>query len=1095
MPSLPPLPFQKVLIANRGEIAIRIARAAAELGMRTVGLYATDDAGALHWRRTDEAVALEQAGSAAYLDMEAVIEAARQTGCDAVHPGYGFLSESAAFARRCAQAGLAFVGPSPETLDLLGDKARARQLALDHGVPIAAGLSRAVSLEEAQAFLRELGAGSSVMIKAIAGGGGRGMRVVGDPDTMPAAYAAARSEAKAAFGSDEVYVEALIVPARHIEVQLIGDAAGQVAHLHERECSLQRRQQKLIEFAPALCLPPELRARMTEAAVRLGRAAGVQTLCTMEFLVGADGGFFFMEANPRLQVEHTVTEAVLGIDLVQAQFRLAAGETLDNLGLGQPDIPAPRGLAVQVRVNMERIDPQGMAHATVGRLTSFEAPGGAGVRVDTCARGGWAPSARFDSLLAKLIVHVPTARLEDLLLRTRRALAEFRIEGVQTNRDFLRAVLADTDVTAGRFDTRFVERHGQRLAQAMERLPRPAEEPACTPEDRPGGGVAVVDVPDGAVAVVAPSGGTLVRMAVAPGDGVQQGQLLCVIESMKMEHAVLAPASGIVLALLAESGQSVPAGDALVFLRPQAVDRSAQGVADPEDDALAAQRLETMRDRKSRLLDGAREAAVARQRQRRALTARERLARLCDHDSFVEIGSLVAAEGADFAPADALIVGHARIDGRPVVVLSQDFTVLGGSNGPLGRSKMVRALQMARINGMPVVQLLDGGGHRIQEGQSSRSYASSTPVFQEFARLSGWVPMVSAVMGVGFAGNTNFCAMADLVIMVRGQSEMGLAGPALVKAGTGETITGQALGGAAVQVDRNGLADLAVDNEASALDAIRRFLALLPSNARAVPPPADQVVAPDAARLSQLVPANTRKTYDMREVVAHIADTGSVFEIKPTHGTNIVTSLGRLDGRAVGFIGNQPLVRSGMIDSPAAEKAARFIGLCDAFGLPLIYLIDVPGMSIGSEAERSLLGRRSAKMLHELGHATVPRASVVLRKGYGLGYVAMCGGRGFEPDACLAWPTAEICAMSIEGSVDVAFRKQFQDAPDPAARRQELIEEIRARIGAVQAAEGFGIDDVIEPAQTRQRLIATFAQAPARRQSSMPPKFRSIAPI
>jgi propionyl-CoA carboxylase beta chain len=399
------------------------------------------------------------------------------------------------------------------------------------------------------------------------------------------------------------------------------------------------------------------------------------------------------------------------------------------------------------------------------------------------------------------------------------------------------------------------------------------------------------------------------------------------------------------------------------------------------------------------------------------------------------------------------------------------------------------------MNGTPVVMLFDGGGHRIQEGQNSRQFSGSTTVFQEFSRLSGWVPVVSAVLGAGFAANTNYCAMSDYVIMVRGLAEMGLAGPALVKAGTGETISGQALGGAAVQVDRNGLADLAVDSEDEAFAAIRRFLSFLPANARAEPASCEAAPPPQGADVASVVPANTRIAYDMREVVARIADTDSVFELKPTHGANIVTSFARLAGRPVGFIGNQPLVQGGMIDSAAAEKAARFIAQCDAYGLPLIYLVDVPGMSIGSAAERTTLGRRSAKLLYELGHATVPRISVVLRKGYGLGYVAMCGGRGFDPDACFAWPTAEICAMSIEGSVDVAYRKQVANAPDPAAKRHELIAGIRARVSAVQAAEGFGIDDVIEPAQTRERLIEVLAQAPRRREPSMPPKFRSIPPI
>ena len=1091
----PPIaPFRKVLIANRGEIAIRIARAASDLGMPTVGLYSTDDAAAPHWQRADVAVALQKAGPAAYLDIEAVIDAALQAQCDAIHPGYGFLAENATFARRCNEAGLTFIGPRPDVLERLGDKANARRLAAECGVPVAQGLSEPVSLEQAQAFMNALGPDAQIMIKAIAGGGGRGMRSVASVDALAAAYRSAQSEAEAAFGNGDLYVEQLISPARHIEVQIIGDTAGNIAHLHERECSLQRRHQKLIEFAPSPFISMELRGRITQAAATLAKAAGVHTLCTMEFLVGPGDTFFFMEANPRLQVEHTITEAVTGVDLVQTQFWLASGRSLDDLGLSQERVPSPHGLAVQLRVNMEHIDADGRAMPATGAIRAFDAPGGPGVRVDTGARSGWAPSAQFDSLLAKLIVHVPSNGIEDLLGRARRALSELHIDGPRTNAGFLQALLADAEVAAGRFHTRYVEQQGRRLAADMARheaARRPVVD-AAPPE--PSARKAPTPVPEGLLAVRAPVGGVVVRMDVEAGDAVSRGQLVGAIESMKMEYAVHAVESGIVESLEATPGSAVVADDVLMYFSSQDVDGAAGGMAPERTDELAAERLAELRRRKAALLDEARAEAVARQRKRDALTARERVARLCDAGSFVEIGGLVA-EGDKFAPADALVVGTARIDGRPVVVLSQDFTVIGGSNGALGRAKMIRALQLARSNGMPVVQMLDGGGHRIQEGQSSRSYAGSTPTFQEYAYLSGWVPVVSAVLGAGFAGNTNFCAMADLVIMVKGLSEMGLAGPALVKAGTGESISGQELGGAAVQVDRHGLADLAVDDEDEAFRAIRRFLSFLPSNARAPVPRATEIAEPAGDELAALVPANTRIAYDMREVVARIADADSVFEIKPSHGRNIVTSFARLGGRPVGFIGNQPLSKGGMIDSAAAEKAARFIALCDAYGLPLIYLIDVPGMSIGSEAERTVLGRRSAKLLYELGHATVPRASVVLRKGYGLGYVAMCGGRGFKPDACLAWPTAEICAMSIEGSVDVAFRKQFIDAPDPAAARRELIEGIRSRVSPIQAAEGFGIDDVIEPGETRARLIAALEFAPQRRASDMPPKFRSIPPI
>ena len=515
-------------------------------------------------------------------------------------------------------------------------------------------------------------------------------------------------------------------------------------------------------------------------------------------------------------------------------------------------------------------------------------------------------------------------------------------------------------------------------------------------------------------------------------------------------------------------------------------------------DADAGARLRAVEDARHALTDGSRPDAVARQRQRATYTARERIAALCDAGSFAEMGALVRDEALGArAPADGMIVGPARIDGRWAMVAAQDFTVLGGSSGVLGSAKLRRAAGQAMQQGIPLVLLLDGGGHRIQDGQDSRHFASANPMFHDIARMSGWVPMVAAMLGAGFAGPTNYAGMADFVVMVRGQSTMGLAGPALVKAGTGEDIDAQELGGADAQAGRHGLADLAVDTEDAALAAVRRFLSFLPPNARAALPivPTDDPADRRDEALIDLVPANTRKAYDVRRVIASITDTGSGFEIKPRFAANIVTSFARLAGRPVGIIANQPQRLGGMLDSPACEKAAHFIALCDAFGLPLIYFVDVPGFSIGSTAERTTLGRRSAKLIHELGHTSVPRISIVLRKGYGLGYFAMCGGRSFDADACLAWPTAEICAMSIEGSVDVAYRRGYQDAADPVAARQAIIDGIRAKVDSLRAAEGFGVDDVIDPRDTRSRLIDILDRAPPRRDNRMPPKFRSIIPV
>lgn len=325
----------KLLVANRGEVAIRIARAAHDLGLATVALYAQDDAEALHVRRAGEARALAGRGAAAYLDIEDVLQQALATGCEAVHPGYGFLSESAGFAQRAEAAGLRFIGPSAAHLALLGDKARARRLAQEHGVPVVPGTQGPTTLAQAADFFASLPAGASMMIKAIAGGGGRGMRAVGSADELPQAYERCRSEALNAFGDAEVYVERRLDRVRHVEVQVLGDGSGRVISFGDRECSIQRRHQKLIEFAPSPFVAPALRDALVDAALRMAGAIGYRGLGTFEFLVG-EGEFHFIEANPRLQVEHTVTEEVFGVDLVTSQIRVCLGERLADLGLEAP---------------------------------------------------------------------------------------------------------------------------------------------------------------------------------------------------------------------------------------------------------------------------------------------------------------------------------------------------------------------------------------------------------------------------------------------------------------------------------------------------------------------------------------------------------------------------------------------------------------------------------------------------------------------------------------------------------------------------------------------------------------------------------------
>ncbi len=576
------MPLRALLVANRGEIAIRVLRAAADAGLRTVAVYGEDDAACLHVRLADGARVLPGTGAAAYLDVAQVIAAARAAGCDAIHPGYGFLAERADFAACCAEAGIVFVGPRPEVLEIFGDKSRARALAARLDVPLLPGTDGPTSLAEATAFLAAAD-GRAVVVKAIAGGGGRGLRVVREPAALADAYARCRSEAAAAFGCGDVYVERHLARARHVEVQIVGDGRGGVAHLGERECSLQRRHQKLVEIAPSPSLAPALRARLVAAALRLAAEVRYDSLGTFEFLVdaeaGADAGFYFLEANPRLQVEHTVTEAVTGVDLVATQLRLAGGASLADVGLGDGHDPAPRGHAIELRVNMETMRADGDAVPGGGTLTAYEPPSGPGVRVDGLGYAGYTTNPRFDSLLAKVIVHAPTGGLAALVARAGRVLAECRIEGVPTNLGFLQALLAHPAVAADAIDTSFVERHaaelvaaaGSRVRRHVAAVPTRGADvsaarggaalagarlasddplavlvhgksggprPGVALDDRLGAAAAAGD----AMAVRAGMQGTIVSLDVAEGDRVRTGATLLVMEAMKMEHVVAADA-------------------------------------------------------------------------------------------------------------------------------------------------------------------------------------------------------------------------------------------------------------------------------------------------------------------------------------------------------------------------------------------------------------------------------------------------------------------------------------------------------------------------------------------------------------------------
>jgi acetyl/propionyl-CoA carboxylase alpha subunit len=1111
--------IKSLLIANRGEIGVRIICAAADLGIRTVAVYSEDDARSLHVRRADEARLLAGRGPAAYLDAGRIIAVATDAGCDAIHPGYGFLSESAAFARRCAAAGLVFVGPRPEVLDLFGDKARARAFAADLGVPVLAGTSGGLTLEGARAFLSSLGDGGTMMLKAVAGGGGRGMRMVRHEDDLAEAYERCQSEARAAFGAGDLYAERAILRARHVEVQIIGDGQGNASQAGERDCTIQRRHQKLIEITPAFGLDPAVRERIIAAAVSMAEAVRFDNIGTFEFLIDAASPaapFVFIEANARLQVEHTVTEEVTGIDLVATQLRLASGQTLADLRLRQQDLARPRGSAIQLRINTETYDEAGAPRPTGGHLAVFEPPSGAGVRVDSAAYAGSDTNPAFDPLLAKLIVRAPEADLAGLLSRTYRALCEFRIDGLATNIGLLQSLVRHPALRANQAFTRFVEEHigelvsddtahrklffgaSEREDDRTETLAGARVDPtdplavlrhgkSGAPPPRP---VVATDVtlPDGAIAVRAPIQGTIIAVGAEEGDLVRAGQTLFVMEALKMEHVVAAETGGRLRGLAVAIGDTVFAGHTLAVIEPVAVEAAEEaGETQHEPDAIRPDLAEVLQ-RHAIGLDAARPDAVERRRTTGHRTARENIEDLCDEGTFVEYGPLVIAaqrrrrpvqELIERTPADGLVAGIGAVNGdifdeahARCVAMSYDYTVLAGTQGQQNHRKKDRMFELAEKWRLPIVFFTEGGGGRPGDTDGVGVAGLDCMAFNYFGKLSGLVPLVGIVSGRCFAGNAALLGCCDVVIATK-DANIGMGGPAMIEGGGLGVFRPEEVGPTDVQ-SPNGVIDVLVEDEGDAVRVAKQYLSYFQGTRR------DWSCA-DQRALRRAIPENRRRVYDVRSVIDTLADAGSVLELRRHFGLGMVTALVRIEGRPLGIIANNPMHLSGAIDSDGADKAARFMQLCDAFDLPLLNLCDTPGIMVGPEVEKTALVRHAARMFVTGASVTVPVFTIILRKAYGLGAQAMAGGSFKAPFFTVSWPTGEFGGMGLEGAVKLGYRNELDAIDDPAKRRatfDEMVERMYQHGKAVNTASHFEIDDVIDPIDSRRWVISALKSLP-----------------
>ncbi|MEM7001863.1 MAG: carboxyl transferase domain-containing protein [Pseudomonadota bacterium] len=1105
-----------ILVANRGEIAIRILRTASDLGLQTTAIYALDDELSLHTRHADQAISLAAEGVPAYLDQANIIRIAQEAGCDAIHPGYGFLSESAEFAAACEQAGITFIGPSSTAVGLFGDKAAARALAEANDVPVLKGISHPVTYEEAHSFFASLNSGQSLMLKAIAGGGGRGMRPVQHIDDLEEAFTRATSEAQQAFGNGALYVEEFLDQARHIEVQVLGDAAGNVTHLWDRECSLQRQRQKLVEIAPAFGLTESQRQAILDAAVRLASAADYRGLGTIEFMVSGDR-YVFMEANARLQVEHTVTEEVLGLDLVALQLSVSDGATLTELGLSQDQVPAPRGSAVQVRVNLESMNSDATSRPSGGTLSAYEVPAGPGIRVDGYGYPGYTTSPHYDSLLAKLIVQAPN--LTAAVKKTCRALSEFRIEGVRSNIEFLNNLLDLADFSNVNIHTRYVEENIEQLLQpgadriryfspemdikragqqvdpddplAVLNVARPKAPAAATPAPATQG-------PFGTTPVLAPMQGMVVDLPVAVGDEVQQGQPVAVLEALKMEHVIAAPESGIIREIPLSVGDTIFEETPLLFLEPADVDGEYQA-ADAVDYDTIRPDLAEVNHFHELTKDAARPAAVEKRRATNQRTARENIEDLCDEGSFMEYGPLTTAsrfrkdsfedleERVTRTASDAMVMGVGRVNSDLVgrenarcVAMSYDYTVLAGTQGLKNHQKQDRMFVVAEKYQLPIVLYTEGGGGRTYNGPNAGSTPIATSVgglstrtWRQLGKCSGLVPIVGVNSGFCFAGNVVLLGACDVIIATR-DSSLGIGGPAMIEGGGLGVYAPGEVGPVSIQ-EPNGVIDILVEDEAAATAAAKHYLSFFQGRVQ-------DWTAPDQRKLRHIIPENRRAVYNIREVIETLADAGSMLELRPNFGLAMVTAFVRIEGRAVGVIANNSnSPTGGAIDSEAADKASRFMQLCDAFDIPILSLIDCPGNMVGPEAEKEALIRHCGRMYVAGANLTVPFFAVVLRKAYGLGALAMATGSFDETFFAISWPTGEFAGMGLEGQIKLGRRNELaaiEDIPARKARYDQLVEEAYAWSRALNAGTVFEVDDVIDPAETRRWLVMGLDSSP-----------------
>ncbi len=1069
--------ISSVLIANRGEIAIRIAKTLTEMSIKSYGIYADDDASSDHLSYMENNFLIPGTGPSSYTNIQSIIKVLKGNNIEAVHPGYGFLSESAEFCHQCEKNSIIFLGPNKDVLKKFGDKEESKILAQKLKIPVCRTFGEIRSSLDITNIFKKTKS-KNIILKSNFGGGGRGSRLISKGNNYEDTYNVIKNEALSFSGSSCIFAEEYIENARHIEVQILGDGEKCI-HLFERDCSFQRNFQKIIEITPAPNLKQSTKNLIYQYATRICEEVSLKGLATVEFLVNKEQKIFFIEVNPRIQVEHTITEELTRVDLVRAQINIFSGLKIKDLKV---EIPIKLGnrASIQARLNMEEYDVNKTLLPGLGIIQEYNIVSGPGLRFDGYGKVGYENKGHYDSLLTKIIASSEFG-VNDAVKKLIFALEKSVVKGIATNKNLLISILRNEEFFEASFDTSTLDKNLNKYLLSIKNGNKSDPVLKNIQSQKSPQKTEPIINSDNQCVIKSNLIGTIIEINISNGQKVNKGDAVLIQESMKMHHSLKVERSGKIGNIFVEVGDTVSINSNLFELLPikGSIESSLKLKSSKKSKAIRDD-LKELQKRRSYNLDKNRSVAVKKRKLLGKRTARENIKRLTDNNEFFEYGDLVYAaqrsrrslsDLIENTPADGLITGISNVNSNlfdakrtKTAIMHYDYMVLAGTQGMNNHKKLDRMINVVKDLEIPLIFFCEGGGGRpgdVDAGDQNIA-GLNIPSFHDFPKLSGLVPLIGIGSGRLFAGNAALLGCCDVIIATK-DLNLGMGGPAMIEGGGLGIFKPEEVGPASVQYP-NGVIDILVENEDEAVDVSKKYLSYFQGNFC-------EWKEPNVKDLRNVIPENRLEVYDIHEVIELIADKGSILEIKAGFAKGMFTGFIRVEGRPIGLIGNNPMYLAGAIDSDCADKASRFIQICENYKIPILSLCDTPGMMVGPEVEKTGLVRHCCRLFLVGANISVPMMTIVLRKAYGLGAQAMAGGSFIAPQFVVGWPTAEIGAMGLEGAVKLGYRKELEAEENFEKRDQlfrKLVDDLYEKGKGINAASLLEFDTVLDPAETRK---------------------------